>query len=169
MMNKICHILLAAGLYTLPFSLAAQAQVHAPTEDVQSSYAQLTSLNDQIALLKAQLQIAQLQQQLAVASHSSTTVQSGVPAFPSSVIPPPTFTDTTQNIPQILSISGRGKRLSAILQMPQGNEITVVPGTTLEDGAIVRYITPQTVMILLNNKTLYLAFSGTTHMRSGAP
>ena len=163
MINKIYHIMIALGLYALPLAAQAQTQTASP----QTSYAQLAALNDQIALLKAQVQVAQLQQELAVATHATTMVQNGVPDLPSSSITTLVSPHTTQTTPHIIAISGRGRRLSALVQMPQGDEMMVVPGTTLSNGAIVQSITPQSVVVLLNNQTLSLPFSGAPHTPGG--
>ena len=182
MINKIYHALFAIGMYALP--LAAQAQpapaaqsapsapavqsapAQAPSPDTPTNYAQLATLNDRIALLKAQVQVAQLKQELSAASHTPITGQAGIPGFHPSDAPPP---DTAQYGPRILSISGRGTRLSALVQMPEGDQMMVVQGSTLSDGAVVESISPQSVMVSLNNHILFLPFASTALTASGVP
>lgn len=161
MMKKIYPIIFAFGFSSFPHAVQAQAQAQAPSPVPQTSYAQLAALNDQIALLKAQVQVAQLQQELAVASHTTIMNQDGAPPLSTS--------DLTQNTPHILAISGRGKDLRALVQMPVGDEMMVLPGSILSDGAIVRSITPQSVIIFLNNQVLSLPFARQMRSSLGAP
>lgn len=165
MMNKIFRIIVALGVCAYP--LAAKAQTAAP--DAQTSYAQLAALNNQIALLKAQVQVAQLQQELAIANHGPIMSQGRLPNLHTSSLMPLISPDAMSDIPHILSISGRGRWLKALVQMPQGGEMMVVPGSMLSNGAIVQSITPQSVVVLLNNQRMSLPFSSATRMTLGAP
>lgn len=164
------YMLIASGLGVLVCASQAPAQ----TADAAGTYGQLSSLVSQIAILKAQLQIVQLKQQIAASnremlgysqSAQSMSVQPGLSATPSRLA----FDNTRQELsmptgrsglePHILSISGQGWRLSALLRMPDGGEVEAVPGTLLGDGLVVKAVSPDSVRVIQNGRLVALPFA----------
>lgn len=189
-MKPFYYSLIICGFGVLALSSQARAQGATPdtTTDGQPTYGQLSSLVSQIAILKAQAQIVQLQQQIAEAKRAAAAADaqpklvsppvpmaSGMPALPAPPYPAPTdrpaassqprfsaFTSTGDDKPQILSITGRDGQLSALLLMPGGGQVEAVPGTPLNNGAVVRVVSPQSVQVLQNGRLITLPFAGLT-------
>lgn len=154
------YSLIAYGLTLLVWGTQAQAQavssVAAPT-----TYGQLADLVSQIAILKAQIQVVQLQQQIETAKRGADGAFGTdiVPALPNA---PPALKSSGRGFskPEIVSISGRGQNLTAILLMPDGGEVRVVAGTALGNGEHVRDVTPQAVQLSQDGKLIALPFIG---------
>jgi type IV pilus biogenesis protein PilP len=101
-------------------------------------------------LLKAQLEIAKLKQGITDAGRPSGTSgpspTGGIPsAFPMGASISPAAGPA--RLPQVLSISGSGANLSALLSMPNGGETLVRPGTKIAGGFTVRGITANGVEV----------------------
>lgn len=158
---KCC--LIFVGFLTVALSSLARAQTVTPDE--QGTYGQLATLSDQIALLKAQAQIADLQREIAESKRSIaalSTAPSAVSSYPqagtsSSTLPH----DTGVDEPQVLAITGRGKRLSALLLMSGGAQIAAIPGTVLANGMTVEFVSPTSVTVSENGIVYALPFAGT--------
>lgn len=189
-MKPFYYSLIVCGFGVLVSSSQARAQ-GATTDtstDEQPTYGQLSSLVSQIAILKAQAQIVQLQGQIAEAKRTAAAADeqptlvsppvpmaSGMPVLPAPPYPAPTgrpaassqprFSDSSSagdDKPQILSITGRDGQLSALLLMPGGSQVDAVPGTPLNNGAVVRVVSPQSVQIFQNGRLITLPFAGLT-------
>jgi len=111
---------------------------------------ELDVLHSQIALLKAQLEIAKLKQGITDAGRpsgaSGPSSTGGIPsAFPmgSSISQSP----GQARLPQVLSISGSGANLSALLSMPGGGETLIRSGAKIAGGFTVRSITANGVEV----------------------
>lgn len=139
-----------------------------------TTISQLDSLNDQIALLKQELQIAKLKAGIKSAGDTSTrepAAPTGIPGVglgqlprPASVQPAPQDT-----MPRIVSIDGRGSRLSAILIMPDGGEIVATPGLGLGDGLTVHDVTASGVNVMKAGNLLPLPFISAQSSASPSP
>lgn len=164
-MKPFFYTLIACGVGVFAFVPQARAQDSTPDT---STYGQLSALTGQIAILKAQAQVAELQQQIASAKRSAdattTTApaptQASVPSYPQGGVPAPVMPTVSDTKPQVVSISGRGQRLTALLQMPGGGEMEAAPGTPIGNGMTVEYITPNTVQIMQNGQVTVLPFAG---------
>lgn len=142
-------------------SLCSLAQAQDTTTVAQGTYGQLSALSDKIAILKAQAQITKLQEEISTnkrGADSSMTTSSRIQTYNSAT--KPTFYSNANNAPYIISISGRGRRLSTILQMPQGAQVEAFRGTTLQNGMTVESITPTSVQVIKNNEIFFLPFAG---------
>lgn len=175
-MKPFHYMLIACGMGVLICGAQARAQ-DASTDPQGGAYGQLSSLISQITLLKAQLQVVQLKQQIAASarqiSDASQPVSSPLSRSPIGVLPPPpqlinkpqAGAAHTSNLvelePHILSIAGQGGQLSALLLMPGGGEVEVVPGTLLGDGSVVKAVSPQSVRVMQNGALVALPFAGT--------
>lgn len=164
-MKPFFYTLVACGIVAL--ALVPQARAQGSTTDSSSTYGQLSALTGQIAILKAQAQVAQLQQQIAAAKHSAdrageppTSGQAGASAYQSGGVPVPAMPAMGSAQPQVLSISGQGARLTALLQMPSGGQVEATPGTPLGGGMTVEYITPSAVQVIQNGQPVVLPFAG---------
>ncbi len=144
--------------------LGAPSQSAVPSQDAASlqgtpshvaNLRELDALHSQIALLKAQLEIAKLKQGI---------TDAGKPSGAGSALPGGGFhspfgaaapTNPLQgasplqaaSLPRVLSISGSGGNLSALLSMPDGGEMLVRPGMKLAGGMAVRRITANGVEV----------------------
>lgn len=166
-MKLFYYSLLTCGLSFLVLEGAAKAQ-DASASAQSSSYGQLADLVSQIAILKAQMQVVQLQQQIEAAKRGTIGVSGtgGVPPLPN--------TSSAANSgamgygsPEIISISGREGRLSAVLLMPGGSEVNVVAGTPVGNGAFVRSVSPQAVQLIQDGKLIALPFVGSGTLAPG--
>lgn len=161
-MKNFHFLLMTISLGIVAFCPSASAQD--TTAAGQGTYGQLSALSDKIAILKAQAQIAQLQAEISAAKRNtdnSTMTSNHVSSYSPSI--PRPFSANPANsddIPHIISISGRGRRLSALLQTPQGAQIETVPGTILENGMMVKSISPTSVKVIENNQVFFLPFVG---------
>lgn len=166
-MKPFFYTLTACGF----LALGSQARAQDSTTDT-STYGQLSALTGQIAILKAQAQVAQLQQQIADAKRSEsasaapaptpvfTPTQAAMPGYPPGLTPTPVAPVVTDTKPQVISISGAGQRLTALLQMSSGGEVEAGPGTPLGNGMVVQYITPSSVQVMQNGQLRVLPFAG---------
>lgn len=177
-MKPFYYSLIVFGLGSLVLSPPVKAQ--SASADGQSTYGQLAGFVSQIAILKAQAQVVQLQQQIAAAKREVAAANDAdepvAPAAPSLPAPPysalvgrpqvPSSPPPLQlsgggdSRPQILSISGEDGQLSALLLMPGGSQVEAVPGTLLDNGAVVRFVSPQSVQVLQDGKITALPFAG---------
>lgn len=177
-MKPFYYSLIVFGFGSLVLSPQVKAQ--SATADGQSTYGQLAGFVSQIAVLKAQAQVVQLQQQIAEAKREAAAAndvdEPVVPAAPSlpappysgllgrpqvpSSLPPAQLSGLGDSRPQILSISGVAGQLSALLLMPGGSQVEAVPGTPLDNGSVVRFVSPQSVQVLQNGKIIALPFAG---------
>lgn len=158
-MKPFFYTLIACGIGVLV--LAPQARAQDATTD-STTYGQLSALTGQIAILKAQVQVAQLQQQIADAKKRAdstsavpSSAQAGATGYPGGGVP---VLGNTQ--PQVLSISGQERRLTALIQMPGGGDVEATPGTPLGNGMVVEYITPSAVQIMRDGQLVVLPFAG---------
>ncbi|MGE4482973.1 type IV pilus biogenesis protein PilP [Acidocella sp.] len=135
----------------------------APASNKTTTISQLDALNAQIAVLKQELQIAKLKAGIKNAGNPSTGesaaptgfpgVAFGKPPQPASAAPAPQDT-----MPRIVSIDGRGTRLSAVLMMPDGGEIVATRGLGLGDGLTVHDVTASGVNVMKAGNLLPLPF-----------
>lgn len=166
-MKLFYYGVLAVGLGVLALGGQAQAQT-APATSPSTTYGQLSDLVSQIAILKAQMQVVQLQQQIEAAKHGAINAPgvTTVPALPNARSVSNMAGAGIRN-PEIVSISGRAGRLNAVLLMPGGGEVNVVAGTRLGDGVFVRSISPQAVWLSQYGKLMALPFVGGSLFSSG--
>lgn len=174
-MKPFHYMLMACGLGVL--ACGPQARAQDATTNAQGTYGQLSDLISQIAILKAQLQVLQLKQQIAASARDmsdlSAPASGPVPSAQAGVLPPPPTptlgrlqsgapgaSGTLELEPHILSIAGQGEQLSALLLMPGGGEVQVVPGTLLGDGSMVKAISPQSVRVIQRGTLVALPFAG---------
>lgn len=161
-MKPVFYKLIVCGVCALASGSIAKAQDTTTTG--QSTYAQLSALTSQIAILKAQAQVAQLQQQIDQIKHAAgdgTNAQAPTVALPYGrgavpVVTPP----LGGGLPQVVSISGTGQRLTALVALPDGGEIEVAPGTSIGGGAVVQSISPNAVRVIQSGQLLALPFAG---------
>lgn len=123
----------------------------APSQNAASngvSLRELDALHSQIALLKAQLEIAKLKQGITDAGKTAGAGSAMTGGFPRQLSGMPSPTDFSQNasIPEVLSISGSGSNLSAVLSLPHGGELPVRPGMKVGE-LVVRSITANGVEV----------------------
>lgn len=147
---------------TFFLTLTASARAQNTETQSPSTYGELSALTSQIAILKAQAAIANLKQQ--IAQTKRTTLDSAgqgdvPPSATAGQIDNPAPTDENANLPRILSISGEGKRLSALLLTPEGGEVEVKPGTPLGNGIIVQSLLTDAVYITKNGYFIALPFA----------
>lgn len=134
---------------------ASNARAQNTTTSNVSTYGELSALTSQIAILKAQAEIAGLQQQ--INQTKRTTLD---PSEQRSSVSSSSQVETNNNLPRILAISGRGKQLSALLLTPDGEEVEVKPGTPLEGGIVVQSLSTDAVYITQNGYFIALPFAG---------
>lgn len=151
------HILIGLGLILIvPPAMAA-----APS----ATYGQLDALHDHIAILKEQLQIAKLKAGIANAGKPATTQ-----ALPGSISPglgiaenaPPSPGAVHRHratLPRVVSIDGRGARLSAVLLMPDGGEVIATPGLGLPGGLTVHDVSATGVRVMKAGTLFPLPFA----------
>lgn len=166
-MKPIFAAFIACSVTTISANTQACAQsVSTPNT---STYGELSSLTSQIAILKAQAEIANLQQQIAQTKRSATNLsgQGGIASIPSSTqsnsLSQPL---ASNNLPRVLFISGRGQHLSALLLTPGGGEIEVRPGTPLGNGIVVQSLSMDAVYITQNGYFFALPFADSSMSNS---
>lgn len=158
-MKILCYCLISGGVLGLVLAAPAQAQTTAG----QGTYGQLAALSDQIAILKAQAQIAQLQKEIITTKRETdlvATSRGSASSYPPGATPIQMPAAPSDDEPHVISIAGRGWRLSAFLIMSNGAQIQVVPGTVLANGAMVQSISPDSVKVLQDGRIYALPFSG---------
>ena len=136
--------------------LGAPSQAVTPSPDIDAvasdvaNLRELDALHSQIALLKAQLEIAKLKQGITDAGKpggAGSAMTGG--GFPQqfSGMPAPMNSSRNARLPEVLSISGSGGNLSALLSMPDGGEMLVRPGMKIAGDMAVRGITANGVEV----------------------
>lgn len=137
-----------------------QVKAQSISKSNTSTYGELSSLTSQIAILKAQAEVATLEQQIAQTKKNtdSFSEQGGTTSQPPSA--------QANNLPQVLFISGRGKHLNALLLMPGGGEVEVRPGTPLGNGIVVQSLSMDSVYITQNRYFFALPFANSSMSNS---
>ncbi|MHB8850086.1 MAG: type IV pilus biogenesis protein PilP [Acidithiobacillus ferriphilus] len=162
-------VLIAVSASTIASPLPKAAPSAGPTrlQDVSPSQSpghssvatigELDVMYSQIVLLKGQLAVAKLKRGITDAGNPSGTA--GTPlqgvnipsAFPMGTTPlqgaNPLQAAGTEDLPQVLSISGSGNDLTAQIAMPSGGETLVQTGAKVAGGFTVRSITANGVEV----------------------
>lgn len=157
-MKPVFATVMACGITILIAHTQAKAQ--SMPESSTSTYGELSSLTSQIAILKAQAEVASLQQQIA-----ETKKNTGNLAEQGGAVPQPPSA-RVNNLPQVLFISGRGQHLNALLLMPGGGEVEVKPGTPLGNGIVVQSLSMDSVYITQNGYFFALPFANSSMSNS---
>lgn len=161
-MARKAALLLASSISMMAPSLGLADPT--PPSTPSTTISQLDALHDQIAVLKQELQIAKLKAGISNAgksgSGSSPTTPTGFPGIgygqpqqPVAATPAPQAL-----MPRVVSIDGRGSRLSAVLMMPDGGEVVATPGLGLGDGLTVHDVTASGVRVMKGGNLLPLPF-----------
>ena len=132
---------------------------------------EMMQLQQQIAILTQQLKVAQLRQQIrdadakdddankapvaaaAPSPPASTPIAASAATAPASAPPPPP-------LPQVVSISGAGNHLTAILLLPTGGEVVAYPAMGLPGGLTVHDVSPNGVHVMSGGELVDLPFEG---------
>lgn len=158
-MKPILSAFIACGILALVQNTQAKAQDSSP--DNAPTYGELSSLTSQIAILKAQAEVADLQRQIAQTKRDTAGLsgQGAVTSLPSLTQANNLNEPLANNLPHVLEISGSGQRLSALLLMPGGGEIEVKPGTPLGNDVFVQSLSTDAVYISQNGYFFALPFA----------
>lgn len=111
---------------------SAEAQPGATVETMES-------LRSELAVLKAQLDVAKARADLDAATHAASASMS--------------------NLPEIVSIYGTGSALTAILSMPDGSRVRVAQGDRIHGGYSVSMIDHTGVIVERGKKCSALSFA----------
>ena len=99
----------------------------------------MESLRSEVALLKAQLDVAKARADLDAATHAASASMSG--------------------LPEIVSIYGTGVNLTAILSMPGGSRVRVAKGDRIAGGYKVASIDHSGVIVVRSKRRKALLFA----------
>lgn len=120
----------------VPLTEVAQSSTKAqPGATVET----MESLRSEVAVLKAQLDVAKARADLDTALHAASASMSG--------------------LPEIVSIYGTGSSLSAILSMPDGSRVRVAKGDRIHGGYRVDAIDHSEVIVGRGKKRSALLFA----------
>ncbi|EOV0239258.1 type IV pilus biogenesis protein PilP [Salmonella enterica] len=130
------------------FALFARPSFAGPDTPVVTD-GELEDLQNRNILLEARVRGAQLEKQLEEAATGGglpAAVSPGAPA--GSSMAPQAASRQTQGLPVVLEISGRDKKLQAILRLADGRQTTVRAGSPLPGSTLtVKSVTPAGVTL----------------------
>ncbi len=139
----------------IPLAVFAHQSVAGPDTPAVTT-GELEALQNHNILLEARVRGAQLEKQLEEAAADGggslpAAVSPGAPA--GTVMTPQATPRQPQGLPVVLEISGRDRKLQAVLRLADGRQTTVRTGSPLPGTALtVQSVTPAGVM--LSNGTL---------------
>lgn len=149
-------------------NVAASAQDARPD---QVDGQEIMQLQQQIAILEQQLKVAQLRKQIrdadakdddaskAAAAASSPQAPMPLAARAAPVVAPSSPPPAPQ-LPQVVSISGAGSHLTAVLLLPTGGEVVAYPAMGLPGGLTVHDVGPNGVHVMSGGELVDLPFEG---------
>lgn len=148
-------------------SVAAQDASPGPVDGHE-----IMQLQQQIAILEQQLKVAQLQKQIreaaakdddaskAAAAASSPQAPMPLAARAAPAVAPSNPPPAPPPLPQIVSISGAGNHLTAILLLPTGGQVVAYPAMGLPGGLTVHDVGPNGVHVMSGGELVDLPFEG---------
>lgn len=156
---------LACGLCVAVVVAAHAAEPAASAPSPDTTVGEITTLRNQIAVLKEQLEIAKLKAGIKAATTPSAPGQGQGPVlsgYPGGQTTPSGPQGDTR-LPRVLSVAGRGSHLSATLELPGGGEVIAYPGLGLPGGLTVHDVTAQGVRVMKAGSLKVLPFADGEH------
>ena len=123
----------------LAISCASAMAAPVSSSDPVATVETMESLRSEVAVLKAQLDVAKARSDLDAATHAASASMS--------------------SLPEIVSIYGTGSSLTAILSMPDGSRVRVAKGDRIHGGYTVDAIDHSEVIVRRGKKRSALLFA----------
>lgn len=167
-MRKNLSLSCALSIVGLALSTVSAAAQEARPDPVDGH--EIMQLQQQIAILTQQLKVAQLQKQIRDADAkdddtNKATLPSAAQTAPAPTPAPARATAAVAPpapppLPQVVSISGAGSHLTAVLLLPTGGEVVAYPAMGLPGGLTVHDVSPNGVHVMSGGDLVDLPFQG---------